>query len=116
MPPRMRNTSGGWSACCAMPLRASFQIVLGADPIHGKYGAGVVIFPRARGLSKMGGRRNAPHPAAPVPVNSTLLASVTYDAGQSILQLEFCDGAIYRYFAVPPLSTTVCSPPIQKDP
>jgi hypothetical protein len=40
-------------------------------------------------------------PAAPVPVNSTLLASVTYDVGQSILQLEFCDGAIYRYFAVP---------------
>jgi hypothetical protein len=40
-------------------------------------------------------------PAAPVPVNSTLLASVTYAVGQSILQLEFCDGAIYRYFAVP---------------
>ncbi len=38
---------------------------------------------------------------ASVPVNSTLLASVTYDVGQSILQLEFCDGAIYRYFAVP---------------
>ena len=38
---------------------------------------------------------------APVPVNSSLLASVTYDVGQSILQLEFCDGAIYRYFAVP---------------
>ncbi len=38
---------------------------------------------------------------ASVSVNSTLLASVTYDVGQSILQLEFCDGAIYRYFAVP---------------
>jgi len=39
--------------------------------------------------------------AAPLPVNSTLLASVTYDVGESILQLELCDGAIYRYFAVP---------------
>jgi hypothetical protein len=39
--------------------------------------------------------------AGPVPVNSTLLASVTYDVGESILQLEFCDGAIYRYVAVP---------------
>ena len=39
--------------------------------------------------------------AAPVLVSSTLLASVIYDASKSILQLEFCDGAIYRYFAVP---------------
>ena len=39
--------------------------------------------------------------AAPVPVNSTLLASVNYDVDESILQLEFCDGVIYRYFAVP---------------
>ena len=39
--------------------------------------------------------------AAPILVNSALLASVTYDVGESILQLEFCDGAIYRYFAVP---------------
>lgn len=39
--------------------------------------------------------------AAPVPVNSTLLASVTYDDSHSLLQLEFCDGAIYLYFAVP---------------
>lgn len=38
---------------------------------------------------------------APVPVNSTLLFSVTYAVGESILQLEFCDGAIYNYFAVP---------------
>lgn len=38
---------------------------------------------------------------APVPVSSTLLASVIYDVGESILQLEFCNGAIYRYFAVP---------------
>ena len=39
--------------------------------------------------------------ASPVPVESTLLASVSYDASQSILDLEFCDGSIYRYFAVP---------------
>ena len=38
---------------------------------------------------------------APVPVDSTLLVSATYDVGESILQLEFCDGAIYTYFAVP---------------
>ena len=38
--------------------------------------------------------------AAPVPVNSTLLVSVSYAVGASILQLEFCDGAIYTYFAV----------------
>lgn len=39
--------------------------------------------------------------AAPVPVNSTLLASVAYDAGESVLQLEFRDRALYRYFHVP---------------
>ena len=39
--------------------------------------------------------------AAPVPVDSTLLASVSYDVAGSILQLQFRDGAIYRYFAVP---------------
>jgi KTSC domain len=39
--------------------------------------------------------------SAPVLVNSTLLASVAYAGDDSILQLEFCDGAIYRYFAVP---------------
>jgi hypothetical protein len=39
--------------------------------------------------------------AAPVPVKSTLLASVTYDAGESLLHINFHDGAIYRYFAVP---------------
>ena len=38
---------------------------------------------------------------APVLVNSTLLANVLYDVGELILQLEFCNGAIYRYFAVP---------------
>jgi hypothetical protein len=38
---------------------------------------------------------------APVLVNSRLLANVLYDVGEWILQLEFCNGAIYRYFAVP---------------
>jgi hypothetical protein len=37
---------------------------------------------------------------ARAPMDSTLLANVTYHAGQSLLQLEFCDGAIYLYFAV----------------
>jgi hypothetical protein len=35
------------------------------------------------------------------PVTSTLLARVSYDPSQSILDLEFCDGAIYRYLDVP---------------
>jgi len=39
----------------------------------------------------------------PVALNSSLLANVSYDAGQSVLQLELCDGAIYRYFDVPPV-------------
>jgi hypothetical protein len=34
-------------------------------------------------------------------LESTLLASACYDASQSILDLEFRDGAMYRYFAVP---------------
>ena len=38
----------------------------------------------------------------PVPVESSLLASVHYDAEKSILDLEFHpDGVIYRYFGVP---------------
>ena len=41
--------------------------------------------------------------AKPVDVNSSLLANVSYDAGQSVLQLELCDGAIYCYFDVPPV-------------
>lgn len=36
-----------------------------------------------------------------VPVQSSLLANVRYQPGESILQLEFCDGAIYQYFDVP---------------
>ena len=38
---------------------------------------------------------------ATVPVDSTLLASVAYDAGQSVLYLGFRDGASYLYFEVP---------------
>lgn len=38
---------------------------------------------------------------ATVQVDSTLLASVTYDVSAALLQLAFCDGAIYLYFAVP---------------
>lgn len=37
----------------------------------------------------------------PVPLHSTTLATATYDASQSNLQLEFHDGAVYRYFQVP---------------
>ena len=38
---------------------------------------------------------------ATVPVDSTLLASVAYDAGQSVLYLGFRDGVSYLYFKVP---------------
>jgi KTSC domain-containing protein len=38
---------------------------------------------------------------ATVPVDSTLLASVAYDAGESLLYLGFRDGASYLYFSVP---------------
>lgn len=36
-----------------------------------------------------------------VAVESTTLATIAYDAGQQMLQLEFRDRAIYRYFGVP---------------
>jgi hypothetical protein len=36
----------------------------------------------------------------PMVVNSTTLATVAYDAGRELLQLEFCDGAIYQYLGV----------------
>jgi hypothetical protein len=39
--------------------------------------------------------------AMPVRATSTLLATLAYDAVESILQIEFCDGSIYCYFAVP---------------
>jgi len=36
-----------------------------------------------------------------VAVQSRLLASVAYDRGQTILQLEFRGGTVYQYFQVP---------------
>jgi len=42
-----------------------------------------------------------PTQPGPIAVDSSLLASAAYDADESVLQLEFRDGAIYRYFAVP---------------
>ena len=38
---------------------------------------------------------------AGVQVNSSLLDSVAYDIDSSLLELVFCDGAIYQYAAVP---------------
>ena len=38
---------------------------------------------------------------SPLAVDSSLLAGAAYDLSESVLQLEFRDGAIYRYFAVP---------------
>lgn len=37
----------------------------------------------------------------PVPVESTTLTMVAYDADHQILQLEFRDRRAYRYFEVP---------------
>jgi KTSC domain len=34
-------------------------------------------------------------------VESTTLASISYVAAQSMLEVEFQDGALYRFFAVP---------------
>ena len=39
--------------------------------------------------------------AGPVLVESSLLASVDYDAGAFVLQLQFRSGATYCYFDVP---------------
>lgn len=36
-----------------------------------------------------------------IPVDSTTLASVGYDAGTQLLELEFTSGRVYRYFDVP---------------
>jgi hypothetical protein len=41
------------------------------------------------------------HQIASVAVDSTLLRSVSYDMGLSILEVEFRDGALYHYFDVP---------------
>jgi hypothetical protein len=35
------------------------------------------------------------------PVESSVLASVGYDAARKLLEIEFHSGAIYRYFGVP---------------
>jgi hypothetical protein len=37
----------------------------------------------------------------PVPVESTTLTTVAYDADRELLQLGFRDQAVYRYFDVP---------------
>ena len=42
-----------------------------------------------------------PTQAGPLAVDSSLLASVFYQGSESVLQLEFRDGAIYHYFDVP---------------
>lgn len=34
-------------------------------------------------------------------VESTTLATVSYDDAQELLQLEFCSRAVYQYFSVP---------------
>jgi hypothetical protein len=39
--------------------------------------------------------------APSIPVQSSLLANVAYASGESILQLEFRNGAIYQFFDVP---------------
>jgi hypothetical protein len=36
-----------------------------------------------------------------VPVRSTNLASIGYDPGDGILEIEFSSGAIYEYYRVP---------------
>lgn len=38
---------------------------------------------------------------ARVEVESSSVTSVGYDAGLSVLELEFRNGGVYRYFAVP---------------
>ena len=35
------------------------------------------------------------------PVTSTSIASVGYDRGRAILEVEFRSGAVYRYYSVP---------------
>jgi KTSC domain len=39
-----------------------------------------------------------PTQPGPIAVDSSLLASAAYDADESVLQLEFRDGAIYRWW------------------
>lgn len=35
------------------------------------------------------------------PVSSSNLASIGYDAGQQVLEIEFLNGSVYSYFGVP---------------
>ena len=37
-----------------------------------------------------------------IAVESTTLATIAYDEARELLQLEFCSGAVYLYFDVPP--------------
>ena len=37
-----------------------------------------------------------------VVVESTTLTTVEYDEARELLQLEFCNRAVYLYFSVPP--------------
>jgi hypothetical protein len=37
-----------------------------------------------------------------VPVESSMLRSIGYDADAKILEVEFVNGSVYRYFDVPP--------------
>lgn len=34
-------------------------------------------------------------------VESPTLATIAYDDGRELLQLQFCSGAVYQYFGVP---------------
>ena len=36
-----------------------------------------------------------------LPVDSTSLASVGYDAGTAVLEIEFREGGVYQYYQVP---------------
>src|SRR5207245_201176 len=66
-----------------------------------KSGVGVDTFRRARGVVEKGANQMTHIQAAEVPVNSTLLASMSYEADAALLHLEFRDGSLYRYFGVP---------------
>lgn len=37
----------------------------------------------------------------PVAVESTTLSTVTYDSDHEVLEVEFCDRSVYRYFGIP---------------
>ena len=36
-----------------------------------------------------------------IPIESSSIASVGHEPRTSILEVEFCNGSVYRYFAVP---------------